>query len=342
MNAAAPTPGIFDALPGIEVPVSSIGPGLASMWEGEASSGRPAPEGDISKATQVNFILHLGLRTDAEDAVRQFEVAVRFSRRYPCRVVVLCPRTDDAGEVRAKVYGECAIGKSKEDTRCCEFVMLSYPRWARPFLESQVSICLTSDLPLYYWAHRFQDTARLADYHYLLSHAKRVIVDSALVSPGAPPLPWPQPENVRDLAYARLLPVRQTIGQFLSRYPTGVLGPGLRSVRMGHGPGAAAEARVLFAWARERVDACGAAGEAGELEELPGAGPRALELSFAYADSRRFSWRADLDSCHSVFDADFSGDRTVMTTSVCTLAQEEALSEAMFFQVEPYPALRSA
>jgi hypothetical protein len=285
MNASMT--GIFDALPGIEVPVGDIGPGLASMWEGEASSGRPAPEGDISKATQVNFVLHLGLRTDAEDAVRQFQVAVSFSRRYPCRVVVLCPQKEDAGDVRAKVYGECTIGKSKEDTRCCEFVMLSYPRWARPFLEGQISICLSADLPLYYWAHRFVDAARLADYGYLTSVAKRVIIDSAQCAAGSEALPWPHPENVRDLAFSRLLPVRQAIGQFLSRYPVGVLGPGLRTMRLRHGGGVAAEARVLFAWAKERIGACGAPGEALEVCESADMGPRAFELVFAYGDVAR-------------------------------------------------------
>jgi len=331
MGGPATMSGIFDALPGIEVPVGSIASGLAAMWEGAASSGRPAPEGDLSKATQVNFVLHLGLRTDAEDAVRQFGVAVGFSRRYPCRVVVLCPQKDDAGDMRAKVYGECSIGKSKDDTRCCEFVMLSYPRWARPFLEGQVSICLSSDLPLYYWVHRFVDAARLADYAYLLASARRVIIDSAQCDPGAKALPWPHPENVRDLAFARLLPVRQAIGQFLSRYPAGALGPGMTSIRLRHGAGVAAEARVLFAWVRDRVGACGASGEATEIREAADIGPRALSLGFSYPDSRTFSWTADLDTAHAVFDADFGSGRTTATTSVSMLAQEAALSEAMFF-----------
>ena len=323
-------PGIFDALPGIEVPVGSISSGLSAMWEGEASSGRPAPEGDMSTATQVNFVLHLGLRTDAADAVRQFEVAVKFSRRYPCRVVVLCPNGDVEGEVRAKAYGECTVGKSKDDTRCCEFVMLSYPRWARPFLQNQVSICLLTDLPLYYWVHRFSEVAKLTDYSYLLSNAKRVIYDSAAV-PDASGFPWPMPENVRNLAYSRLLPVRQAIGQFLSRFPAEVLGRGLRSIVLKHGRDVGAEARVLFSWTNDRMDACGASGEAREVSEARDVGPRAFELRFGYVDARTFSWKADLETSHSVFDCDFGAGRTVMTATVALLEQDVALSEAMFF-----------
>jgi len=326
-------PGIFDALPGIDAPVGSISSGLSQMWQGKADEGRPSPESEHSAATQVNFVLHLGRMTDSEDAVRQFGVAVNFSRRYPCRVVVLCPLKGDAGvsEIRAKVYGECTIGKTKDDTRCCEFVMLSYPRTARTYLENQVSVCLETDLPLYYWVHRFSDSARLADYGYLLKTARRVLFDSATEPEDTAAFPWPRPENVRDLAFARLLPVRQAIGQFLGRYPAGSIGKGLRSVALAHGSGVTAEARVLMAWIGGRIGDCGASGESLEIKpstELP---PTAFALSFAYDDSRFFKWKADVASGHACLDADFGSGRTTMPATVSLLSPEAALSEAMFF-----------
>jgi Glucose-6-phosphate dehydrogenase subunit len=324
---------IFEALPGIEAPVDSISRGLAGMWASHASEGRPSPGSEHAKATQVNFVLHLGLRTDAADAVRQFEVAVRFSRRYPCRVVVLCPLGEDSKEedMRAKVYGECTIGKTKDDTRCCEFVMLSYPRAARTFLESQVSICLSTDIPLYYWAHRFSDPSKLADYRYLLTTAKRVLIDSATAPEGAIAYPWPRPENVRDLAFARLLPVRQAIGQFLSRYPVQSIAGGLREITLAHGAGVAAEARVLFEWIKARVEACGASGEGIRIAPSARLAPTGLALEFTYVDRRRFSWTANLAAGRSTFNADFGGGRTSMPAAVSLLPQENALSEAMFF-----------
>ena len=332
MQEAPAIPGIFDALPGIDVPVGGISSGLAAMWKGESSSGRPAPEGDVSKAIQVNFVLHLGLLTVAEDAVRQFGVAVKFSRRYPCRVVVLCPMDGEGdGQMRAKVYGECTLGKSKDDKRCCEFVMLSYPRKARIYLESQVSICLSTDIPLYYWAHRFSAAARLADYTYLLTNAKRVIFDGATIPSDALGYPWPKPENVRDLAYARLLPVRQSIGQFLSRYPAPAIGVGLKSVVLRHGSALGAEARALSSWFRDRVTACGATQASHVVSPAPELGPRTLDLAFTYGDERSFSWKADLETSHSEFDARLGAARTTMTASVTLLEQENALSEAMFF-----------
>jgi hypothetical protein len=325
-------PGIFEALPGIETPVGAISKGMSQMWEGTASEGKPSPPSEHAKAIQVNFVLHLGLNTDAADAVRQFETAVRFSRRYPSRVVVLCPLHDDSGvsEMRAKVYGECTLGKSPGDTRCCEFVMLSYPRWARANLENQVSVCLSTDLPLYYWAHRFSEAARLADYRYLLTTARRVLIDSATAPADAIGYAWPKPENVRDLAFARLLPVRQSIGQFLSRYPVASLTAGLKSITLGHGADLAAEARILLGWINDRVGASGATGGFAKAASPEGA-PGSFALSFAYDGGKAFTWKADLSTGRATFDADFGSGRTVMPATVALLPQENALSEAMFF-----------
>jgi len=324
---------IFEALPGIEVPVGAISKGLEQMWEGAASAGRPSPAGEQSMATQINLVLHLGFRTDAGDAVEQFGTAVKFSRRYPSRVVVLCPLLDDAGvtTMRAKVYGECSIGKSADDTRCCEFVMLSYPRSARAHLENQVSICLSTDLPLYYWAHRFSESAKLADYRYLLNTARRILIDSATAPADALSYAWPQPEKVRDLAYARLLPVRQSVGQFLGRYPVESLAKGLRSVRLAHGAEVVAEARVLLSWVKDRIRACGTTAETVEIVQPADMGPRAFTLGFSYDDRRSFAWQANLATAHATFDADFGSGRTVMPASVALLSQENALSDAMFF-----------
>jgi hypothetical protein len=324
---------IFDALPGIEVPVGSISNGFAGMWSDTAAHGRPAPGTEEPTAMQVNFVLHLGLATTAEDAVVQFETAVRFSRSHPCRVVVLCPLRDDepAGEMRAKLYGECTLGRSKGDARCCEFVMLSYPRSLRQFLESEVSICLSTDLPLYYWAHGFASNGRLADYRFLLTHARRVLIDSGEAPAEALAYPWPKPENVRDLVAARLLPVRQGLGQFLSRYPMEALCSGLGSVALEHGPGLAAEGRVLLGWFKDRIASCGR--NQAVFSCAPAADPKArvLAVSFRYEGGKAFSWRGDLDAGHALFEADFGSGKTTLPAAVSLLSPENALIEAMFF-----------
>ena len=306
------------------------------MWTETAADGRPAPEADDAKATQVNFVLHLGLNTTPEDAAKQFEIVVNFSRRTPSRIVVLCPRHADvpAPEMRAKIFSECFFGKSKSDKRCVEFVMLSYSRSARPFLENQVSICLSTDLPLYYWAHRFSASGRLADYRYLLSRAKRVLIDSAIAPADALTYPWPNPSATRDLVYCRLLPVRQTIGQFLAAYAPSLLVGGLRKVTVAHDEGLTGEARVMLAWLRRRLAASGAVVDelAFETEWLAAGKASSLAVRFEYEEPKKgFRWKGDLASSQALFEADLGGGKTTLSAAVSLLKPENALSEAMFF-----------
>jgi hypothetical protein len=328
-------PAIFDALPGFEVPVGDIAKRLAQMWSDEGADGRPTLSAEDAKATQVNFVLHLGFRTQPEDAVRQFKTVVNFSHRYPGRVVVLCPRLTDVPEpeIRAKIYGECFLGRSKSDKRCVEFVMLSYSRSARPFLENQVSICLSADLPLYYWAHRFSQSGRLADYQYLLSRAKRVLIDSAIAPADALTFPWPNPAAIRDLVAARLLPVRQTVGQFLSAYAPPVLVEDLTRVTVSHADELSAEGRVTADWLRKRLADCGASEQRVEhVTRALGAEEGSLAIGFEYARKERFfSWRGGRRTGQALFEAEFGAGRTTLQAGVSLLPPESALSEAMYF-----------
>lgn len=306
------------------------------MWTQAGTEGRPTLDADDAKATQVNFVLHLGLHATQEDALKQFEIVSAFSKRYPSRIVVLCPLHSDvaAPEMRAKIYGECHLGKSKADKRCVEFVMLSYSRSARPFLENQVSICLSTDLPLYYWAHRFSASGRLADYRYLLSRAKRVMLDSSIAPPDALTYPWPNPSTTRDLVYSRLLPVRQSIGQFLASYSPGLLAQGLQSVVVSHDAALAGEARVVLAWLRRRLLACGADEKqvAFTTADNSGGTGGALGVRFNYENrARYFKWTGDLGTKQALFEADFGSGKTRLPAGVSLLSPEGALSEAMFF-----------
>jgi hypothetical protein len=325
---------IFDALPGLETPVGAISKNLARMWANDERAA--AQPGEDSKATQVNFVLHLGIHTTPEDALERFQTAVRFSKRYPCRVVVLCPLRDQAGadaELRAKIFGECHPGKNRGDLRCCEFVILSYPPEARKFLENQVSICLSTDLPVYYWAHNFSSSAKLGAYQYLLSRAKRVLIDRSLVAEDdCGQLDWPRPEAVRDLVHARLLPVRQTIGQFLSAYPPALLSAGLEKVVVRHGASRRAEARVLAEWLHSRLVACGAPSALAPVIEADAeGGAHAIGINFVYGNAHFFRFEGDFAQGTAHFSAHYRGAKAELGTTIALLSPEAALSEAMFF-----------
>ena len=325
---------IFDALPGQDTPVGAISKNLARLW---ATDERTLPRsGEDSKATQVNFVLHLGIHTTPSDALAQFQTAVRFSRRYPCRVVVLCPTRDEAttsSELRAKIYGECHPGKTRGDLRCCEFVILSYPPAARVFLENQVSVCLSTDLPLYSWAHNFSSSAKLGAYQYLLTKAKRILIDRSLVpADDHGEVCWPRPEAVRDLVHARLLPVRQTIGQFLSAHAPAALADGVTGVVVRHGAARRAEARVLAEWSRARLVACGAPADLpASIEDSPAAGADSVDLVFKYTNGQSFRFQGDFARGGAHLSAHMRGSSTELATTIGLLSPEAALAEAMFF-----------
>ncbi|MBL9216367.1 MAG: glucose-6-phosphate dehydrogenase assembly protein OpcA [Opitutaceae bacterium] len=326
MSPAATPAGVFDALPGLEVPVGGIAQGFKQLW-----ADSPAKD---SRAVQLNLVLHLGRNCTPADAQEQFRITLRFAQRYPCRVVVLCPDFDDAAPpaMRAKVYGECFLGKSKTDTRCVEFVLLHYTVAVRQHLENQVSVCLSTDMPLYYWSHRFSSARRLADYGYLLTRSRRVLFDSAVAPADAFTYPWPNQAAVRDLAYTRTLPLRQNLGQFLSRYAPPLIHGGLRRVTLQHRAQFAAEAACLLGWVRKGLVRSGAEVGAIAFEVTPQDCAGCFGLEFHYADPAKvFRWSADLARDHAEFLGDLGTGRTTLTAGAHFLAPDMALSEAMFF-----------
>lgn len=316
---------VFQALPGIEVPVGGIAAGFKRLW-----ADTPAQDG---RAMQLNLVLHFGMFTAPDDAVRQFRTTVAFAQRYPCRVVVLCPERDPAAAAvfRAKIYGECFLGKSGRDTRCCEFVILAYPAGSHDYLQNQVSVCLSTDLPIYYWAHRFSSNARLAAYRYLLTRSRRVLFDSAVVPPDAFTFPWPNAAAVRDLAYTRTRPLRQTLGQFLSRYAPAEIVRGLVRVELRHRADLAAEAAAMAGWVRKGLVRCGADADAVRFEVEPLDCAGCFSLAFVYADAARgLRWTADLETGHAEFSGDLGAGRIALTAGARLLEPADALSEAMF------------
>jgi hypothetical protein len=325
---------VFDGLPGIEVPVSGIGRSLARLWESSPEDGaRPPSE---FRASQMNLVLHIGLPTPPDEGLAQFNAALRFTERYPARILVLCPRAEGGTDLalRAKIYSECFIGRSRQEMICIEAVMLSYPQERRAFLEDQVSIIVEADLPIYYWVHRMSQVHKIATYEWLLRNSDRFLLDTAISTPEARTYPWPRPDGFRDLVHARLLPVRQSIGQFLSAYAPAEIVGGLREVTVACRGEFAAEGRVLLDWARTRLEACGAPAQGGPLCAVrpPSGGAAAsLELHFVYDGQRDFQWRADFARGWAQFESNLGGCRQTLPMTVSLLAPEGALGEAIFF-----------
>jgi hypothetical protein len=321
-------PLLFDALPGQEVPVGGISAGFKKLWEDS-----PAQE---SRAVQLNLVLHLGSNTTPKDAKTQFQNTLKFAQRYPCRVVVLCPDFDEKApaEIRAKIYGECFLGKSKNDTRCVEFVILHYTMSVRDHLEAQVSVCLSTDMPLYYWGHRFSSPKRLSDYDDLLTKSQRVLFDSTIAADDTFTFPWPNQSAVRDLAYTRTLPLRQNLGQFLSRYSPEAISGGLKKVTIRHRKQLSAEAASLLGWVKKGLARSGAdvSNIAFEVVAEKGKDSASFAMEFGYQSKKKvFRWTADISADRAKFVGDLGSGKTTLEAAAHFLTPEMALAEAMFF-----------
>jgi hypothetical protein len=159
-----------------------------------------------------------------------------------------------------------------------------------------------------------------------------VLFDSALAPADLADFVWPKPEVVRDLAYARLLPVRQAIGQFLSGFAPAAIVGGLSGVTVRHGTAHSAEACGLAVWARSRLKDCGAAAdlpmEVTAAADLPA---HDIELSFRYMNGQHFSWRGDTAKGCAHFKASIGGASSELAIAFNLLGPAAALAEAMFF-----------
>ncbi len=323
---------VFDTLPGMKVPLSSSLQTLAAMWDVESEKGKSAPS--AYRASRMNLVLHFGLDVTPEQAKEEFATVLLFAQRYPCRILVLCPGETDkySGKVDTKIFSECYIGKSRREMSCCEVIIVSYTLSQRAFLENQVAILMESDLPLFYHPYKIHSAARFGDYQFFLEEARRIIIDSKTENKGVLEYKWPRPESISDLVYARLLPVRQSIGQFLSTFEPARLIDGLVSIQVSRRDDFVAESKVLIQWMKNKLADCGVRDESFECSATGNTeGASSIEIKWSYETDRFFSWKADFVSGCTRIEADFGTGPVSLTSAVQLLSPEKALAEALFF-----------
>lgn len=325
---------LIDHLPGIPLAVGEVTRTLAHMWEGDLPQGAGEAPGN-PRASQLNLILHFGMKTPPEEAQDRFQVAIRFAQKTPCRIIVLCPQPDQGGEVwmDARLFSQCYLGPSMREMCCCEALMISYPTRAFVHLQNQVSVWLEGDLPIYHWFHRVPEDRIRAQYLGFVQGFRRVLYDGAVEGENLTTLAWPDPRQVRDLAEARLLASKQSVGPFLAGYSPGQLVDGLVAVEVVAGPGWGAEAKYLRNWVLEGVRRCGA-----QVREQDGGGARepmdrpGLRVQWRYGDGRFFLWEWLAETGQAQIRADFGLGLVEQQQLVAAPTPEAVLSEAVFFQ----------
>jgi len=329
-------PSLIDSLPGIEVAVADVTAMLGQMWKTEDTD-----EGGLNmafRASQLNLILHIGALSTAEDAVVQFESAIRFAQRFPCRIIILCPsaKKSESDALKAKLFSQCYVGQYYRKMCCCEALMLAYPESQLNYLGNQVSIWLESDLPIYYWFHRIPAKSVRDNYLPLTKNARRIVYDSSIEDNEFNTFEWPDPKRARCLASARVLPLRQSTGQFLSAYPEDILIDGLYEVTVSYADGFLGEAEKLSRWVSECVKACadriGYKTPIDFITQPVEIGARAsLELEWGYSNKKFFRWTHRETSQTGSIQADFGKGKISYPLQVKMLEPEMALGEALFF-----------
>ncbi|QYY36208.1 glucose-6-phosphate dehydrogenase assembly protein OpcA [Ruficoccus sp. ZRK36] len=325
---------IFDALPGQLMDVSEVTHSLTQMWAGTVNPDQEAPS--EFRASQMNIVLHFGLKTSPDEAFDRFNTAIAFAQRYPCRIVVLCPMGRESSDrlLQGKLFAQCYVGSSMRDMCCCEALMLGYPTREAGFLANQVSIWLENDLPTYHWFNRIP-AERITGMHLdFVKRCRRVIYDSDIEEADILKVKWPRPEAAVDLAHARILPIRQSLGQFLSRYETAKLAGGLQGVQVRYTDGREGEARNLLKWTESCLQACAKDAKLDlntEFTQHKSECSNCLEIEWTYDDSRHFLWTHENKGLDARVTADFGSGRVSTPMQVGFLEPVNALAEALFF-----------
>lgn len=325
---------LIDELPGLDLPVGEVTDRLELMWESDAL-GSPS----AFRASQMNVVLHFGWDVTPEQAQERFAALLTFAQRYPSRIIVLCPsRSIKDGSMRAKLFSQCYIGDSHREMCCCEALLLGYEPDNCGYLANQVSVWLEPDLPSYHWFCGVP-SARIEQYFdNLLIGVRRSIYDSSFEGETLSQLDWPEPSRVGDLALARLLPVRQALGQFLSGYEMRGLRENLDAVTVRYCDAMSGEGARLMEWL------CDCLGEGEKHEDSPAAEAKyilencgggdsecSLALEFKYSDGRYFKWRKFAEGSMGEIEASLGKSIEKISTRVKPLGAEQTIAEALFF-----------
>lgn len=329
---------LLKAFPGLEMSVRELTAQVGHMWE-ELASGDGAQMSDF-RASQMNVLLHFGSETTHDEAKARFDQAVAFAQVYPCRIIVLLERDEgegQAGDLRGKLFSQCYLGKNFRDLCCCEALMLSYPKGLDELVAVQCSLWLETDLPVYYWVHRMQPEAIKENFGSILNLARRVVYDRRIEGEASDSFETLSCRLVQDLTYARLLRIRQTLGQLISAFHPVELVDGLKCVQIEAVEGLQAEAQVLLQWVGRALERCFKIAKLENTTRIECA-PRpdpvegCLVLRFTYGDeSKSLIWSYHDATKAGLFKAEFTSGSVSQPIHLEPVAEVQVLAEAFFF-----------
>ncbi len=329
---------LLDALPGLPMRVREVTHTMIHMWD--QSVGEEGPPMSDFRASQMNLVLHFGPGTSAEEAKQRFDQGIAFAQRYPCRIIVLAESGpgQKIEELKGKLFSQCYVGRDLRDLCCCEALMLAYPQELADLVAHQASLWLEADLPVYYWLHREPAEVAALSFGTLLKQARRVIFDRNIDGGHYGSLATVASERKRDLAYARTLRLRQSLGQIASAYSPEELIADLVRVEVRCPPDALAEAAFLLDWAHGALQKCAAlTNRSGEVsyELIPDEGnlDRGISMAWVYdaRPEKSFVWEYHPRERSGQVRANLGGGPVQQPIHIEPLSAAQELAEAMFF-----------
>lgn len=305
------------------------------MWKGEEGSDSSAPA--QFRASQLNLIIQIGLKTPIAEAEAVFATAIQFTQKHPGRIIILCPtqNPEQLETLNGKLFSQCYIGESQREMCCCEALILEYSPDDPRSLFNQVSIWLESDLPVYHWFHRIPLKYVKNRHLNFVKNSKRVLFDSQIETDDYSEIPTPDPWRIRDLADARMLPVKQSIGQILSTFEEQAIIKGLTGIKLLCEAEDQANAVQLSKW----LHVCLSATEGySQMELKPGIEiesrtdpQKGIEVIFEYSNDQEFSWAMSKNGNYAYTRAIVGGCSNRHCITLRKNDPETVLAEAIFF-----------
>ena len=221
---------------GIPVAVSAIEQELARIWSGMVDP-RAKDTRAVLRARTLNLVVYL---PPTAPPVEDLAAALaEFTALYPGRVILLLDRSSAPDEpITAAVQVRCRVGQPGQRHVCEEQIVLAIRREAEREVGSHVLTLLCPELPVFlWWWGDLVEVDRL--FRRLSQNADRVVFDSAtFTSPESGLIQLAELARGRrrlaagDLAWTRLEPWRQLVGQFFDTPVTASLFPEIERVRI--------------------------------------------------------------------------------------------------------------
>lgn len=327
---------IFEAMPGTQMPVADVMNSILLMSRGQSIGGKETE--NLFRASQMNLILHFGFCATVEKAQQEFNTALKFAQKYPCRVIVMCPEeapADSNHPLKAKLFSECYLGKEFRSTCCCEVLTLGYTPSQTDFLENQVSIWLEGDLPTHYWLTGVDiDSIQTKYFKFINNTCRKLIYDSAIDNKDIDKLHWKNAIQLRDLSFARTLPYRQSIGQYLSGFSPVILATNLKSIEITYQPELEAETQQLAAWLDKCIRNCSENNSKAEMllkSEKANNCEHCLKIEINYNNNKYFHWNYCNMKKMGTIKSNLGSDEVEFSIKLNTSREEEALADSIFY-----------